>query len=75
MPQWALAEARDHSKQMFNQELRVAGVSKPTAAIRAAAAAVPADVVPPKAAGMPTRVRRRGKMGPPGLKVPARKPE
>ena len=70
LPSWALSDARDHSKAMFNQEGRVTGSSPQRA--RPARPSTPGDVeVPqPKAAAKP-KTRQRGKMDGAAPKAPA----
>ena len=74
VPEWALSEARDHSKQLFNEELRVSGrVLKQATPVTPSAKGAAAAGTPPQAAGPPAggaaaagerKPRRRGKNPP-----------
>ena len=70
LPDWALQEARDHSKALYNQECRVAG-SAPAKAPRHPAVAPPGAAVPaapnavqPGPKATPRAKRTRGKKEP-----------
>ena len=70
VPEWALSEARDHSKQLFNEEFRVAGKALKQATPVTPSAKVAAAVIPPPAVVTPAggaaaaavkKPRKRGK--------------
>ena len=70
LPSWALAEARDHSKALYNQECRVSGKAPKEVAPKLKAAS-PADAAAPQNTE-PKRIRKRGKNLPDGApKAPA----
>ena len=70
VPAWALSEARDHSKQLFNQECRVQGVQRPAARAAASPPAAPGQAAAAGKAGAKPRVRNRGKFRQDGTPPP-----